>query len=73
MKRKITSLILISLSLGFLWQALADNGKDCHTLCWESFKDCENSAKARFDGLVQANAVQNCTRGYHRCLGNCVR
>jgi hypothetical protein len=73
MKRKITSLILISLSLGFLWQALAHNGKDCHELCFERFVDCENSAKARFDGLVQARAVLNCATGYHRCLGNCVR
>jgi hypothetical protein len=72
MKRKITSAILISLSFSFLWQALAGNGKNCHELCFESFKDCENLAKARFDGLVQARAVENCTRGYHRCLGNCV-
>ena len=72
MKRKITSAILVCLGLGFLWQAVAHNGKPCHDLCFESFIDCENLAKARFDGRVQANALENCARGYHRCLGNCV-
>jgi hypothetical protein len=79
MKRKITGAILIALSFSFLWQALgqrrepAGRGKPCHDLCFESFIDCENLAKARFDGRVQANALENCARGYHRCLGNCVR
>jgi hypothetical protein len=84
MKRKITSLILISLSLGFLWQAASTTALGqrpgrgrveegpCHRSCLESFNRCSDLAKSESDGRRQALDIQGCQRLYHSCLGNCV-
>ena len=85
MKRKITGAILISLGLGFLWQAASTTalgqrstigrGREegpCHRSCLESFNRCSDLAKSGSDGRRQALNIQGCQRLYHSCLGNCV-
>jgi hypothetical protein len=85
MKRKITGAILISLGLGFLWQAASTTALGqrstigrgrlegpCHRSCLASFNRCSDLAKSGSDGRRQAFNIQGCQRLYHSCLGNCV-
>ena len=68
MKRKITGAILVSLSLGLFWQALAQ-GLDCQTLCREKYVQCRDAA-GKSVNLVRSLKI--CNEAYHSCVGNCV-
>ena len=68
MKRKITGAILISLSLGLFWQALAQ-GLDCQSLCREKYAQCRDSANKSINPV---RSLKVCNDAYHSCLGNCV-
>ena len=71
MKRKITSAILISIGLGFLWQAVGQTPEGpCHQTCRDHLKACLDAAK-QFPGS-NLTAIKICDGAYHRCLGNCV-
>jgi hypothetical protein len=67
MKRKITGAILISLSLGFLWQALAVD-VHCETRCKEIYSNCLKIAGRAYC----PSCIERCREHFHTCLGNCV-
>ena len=68
MNRKITGAILISLSLGLFWQALAQ-GLDCQTVCREKYTKCRDLADKSID---RVRSLKICNEAYHGCVGNCV-
>jgi hypothetical protein len=70
MKRKITGAILVSLSLGFLWQALAvDQG--CLSFCDAIFKECKALISRRLNGTQRAQAERGCVESWLRCQNSC--
>ena len=68
MNRKITGAILIFLSLGLFWQALAQ-GLDCQTLCREKYLQCRALADKSNHPI---GGLKICNDAYHSCVGNCV-
>jgi hypothetical protein len=68
MKRKITSVILIFLGLGFLWQTLGGQAA-CEAKCKEKLKDCIQKANMRSCGTC----IDSCTAAYSQCSSKCLR
>ena len=68
MNRKITGAILIFVSFGLFWQALAQ-GLDCQTLCREKYVQCRALADKSNDPV---HGLKICNDAYHSCVGNCV-
>ena len=72
MKRKITGAILISLSLGILWQALAQGlpKGPCEMACDQKYRECKEAIP---HGILinPLPALRICLGAYERCRGNC--
>jgi len=68
MNRKITGAILIFVSLGLFWQALAQS-VDCQTLCRQKYDQCRAAADKSNDPV---RGLKICNDTYHSCVVNCV-
>jgi hypothetical protein len=73
MKRKITSAILISVGLGFLWQTLAQLPEGpCEKLCNQQYSECIAQIPHGPDRPNPKLAERACAALYRFCRGNCV-
>jgi len=79
MKRKITGAILISLSVGLFWQALAQTPGPCEQACIDRYRACvkriDDTCGGHFInpcGRQEVVARLACKNSFNSCRGNCV-